>query len=171
VLVLAELVSLSGATTYTKRPQAAQPSQQPPAPQAPQGRVFSSEAGMIFNQIKPDAAADFEMVMGRVMDALQKSADATRREQARGWKIFKAQEPFQGNLMYVFVMDPAVKGADYSLTKILAEAFPTEVQALYQKLNAAYAAGPSLVNLSPVGAPVQPRGLNESVLDKPAGGR
>ena len=30
-----------------------------------------------------------------------------------------------GSVLYVFVMDPTVKGADYGVAKILAEAYPT----------------------------------------------
>jgi len=38
-----------------------------------------------------------------------------------------------GAAIYVSVVYPAVKGADYTVTTILAEAFPTEVQDLYKK--------------------------------------
>jgi len=137
--------------------------QQPAAQQAaPQGRVFGSDAGMMFNPIKPEAAADFEMVMGKLKEALAKSQDATRQQQAKSWKLFKAQEPGQaGSVLYVFIMDPAVKGADYSVSKILSEAFPTEVQALYQKYSAAYAGGQSLVNLTLVQAFGEGGGMDE----------
>ena len=38
-----------------------------------------------------------------------------------------------GNVLYIFMFDNAVKGADYDPVKILSEAFPTEVNALYEK--------------------------------------
>ena len=127
-----------------------QPAQQQAAPQT---RAFGSDAGMMFNPIKPEATADFEMVMGKLKEALASSKDATRQQQAKSWKLFKAQEPGPGgSVLYVFVMDPAVKGADYTVSKILAEAFPTEVQALYAKYSAAYAGGQSLINLTLVQA-------------------
>jgi hypothetical protein len=49
-------------------------------------------------------------------------------------------------------MDPSVKNADYTITKILAEAFPSEVQDLWNKLVACYPekGGQSIVNLQAV---------------------
>ena len=115
------------------------------------GRVFASEAGLIFNQVKADKTADFELVMAKLKEALAKSEDATRRQQAAGWKVFRSVEPGpNGSVLYVFVMDPAVQGADYTVAKILNEAFPAEVQDLYKKFADAYAgaSAQSLVNLS-----------------------
>ena len=116
-------------------------------------RTFGSEAGLILNPIKPEATADFEMVMGRLKDALAKSEDPRRQEQAAGWKVFKSQEPGPGgSVLYVMVMDPAVPGGEYAVSKILSEAYPTEVQELYQKFSDAYAGGQSLLNLDMVSA-------------------
>jgi hypothetical protein len=118
-------------------------------PQVPSGRVFGSDAGIILNPVKPTATADFEAVMAKLKEALAKSQDPTRQQQARSWKIFRAQEPgVDGAVLYVFIMDPAVKGADYSVTRALAEAFPTEVQALYDRYSAAVAGPASLINLT-----------------------
>jgi len=51
----------------------------------------------------------------------------------------------------VFVMDPAVKGADYGVAKILAEAYPSEIMDLYRMYTTAFApAGQTLLNLGPV---------------------
>lgn len=117
--------------------------------QAAQGLVFGADAGVVFNVIRPDKTADFEMVMGRVKDALQKSDNPVRRQQAAGWKVFKAQEPdAKGNVLYLYVMDPAVKDADYTVSRILAEVFPTEAQELWPKFRDAYAGGQNRLNLS-----------------------
>ena len=51
-------------------------------------------------------------------------------------------------MLYVFVIDPAVKGADYTVSNILAEAFPAEVQTLYKQYADAFASGQNFVNLS-----------------------
>jgi hypothetical protein len=51
-------------------------------------------------------------------------------------------------VLYVFMIDPSVKGADYTVSTILAEGFPTEVQALYKQYAEAYASGQNFVNLS-----------------------
>jgi hypothetical protein len=64
-------------------------------------------------------------------------------------KLFKSSDPAgAGNVLYVFVIDPSVKGADYTITTILAEAFPQEVQALYKQYSEAYAQGQNIVNLA-----------------------
>lgn len=121
-----------------------------PAPVPVTPRLFGTEAGMIFNAIRPDAVMDFEMVLGRLRQALQQSTDPVRRQQAAGWKIFKAVEAGPGNsVLYVFVMDPAVKGAEYGVAKILAEAFPAEAQELYRLYIGAFSGGQTMLSLEP----------------------
>lgn len=132
-----------------------------PATPLPVDRIFASDAGLIINPIRQDKVADFEFVMGRVHEALALSTDPVRRKQAAGWKIFKAAE--QGpnaSVLYVFAMDPAVPGADYTVSKVLSEAFPTEVRDLWRIYNGAFAGAPSLVNLKVIedlAAPYVPR--------------
>ncbi len=137
--------------------QAQQPSaQQPPAQPAQQAqpavnaRTFATDAGMILNFIKPDQTTAFENVMNKLKEALQKSEKPERKEQAKSWKVFKSADPAaNGNILYVFIIDPAVKGADYSVANILAEAFPPEeVNELYKQYAAAYATGQNIVNLN-----------------------
>lgn len=122
---------------------------QPPdarQPAARSARVFASDAGVVLNFIKPDKTGDFEAVMAKLREALQKSEKPERRRQAVGWKVFKAAEPgANGTVLYVFDIDPAVKGADYTVSSILAEAFPSEVQTLYQQYAGAYATGQNIV--------------------------
>ena len=116
---------------------------------APTARLFASDAGMVLNFIKADKTADFEAVIGKLKEALHKSEKPERKQQAASWKVFKSPDPAQGgNVLYVFMIDPSVKGADYTVSTILAEAFPTEVQALYKQYAEAYASGQNFVNLS-----------------------
>ena len=116
---------------------------------APTTRVFASDGGMVLNFIKPDKTADFEAVVGKLKEALQKSAKPERKQQAASWKVFKSPDPAAGgNVLYVFIIDPSVKGADYTVSNILAEAFPQEVQALYKQYAEAYASGQNFVNLT-----------------------
>jgi hypothetical protein len=141
----------------------------PPAPVTPPpgqsvvapptlGRVFAADQGLIFNAIRPDKVMDFEIVIDKLRMALASSTDPVRRQQATGWKIFRATEPGpNGSVLYVFVMDPAVKGADYGVAKILAEAYPAEIMDLYRMYAAAFStAGQTLVNLQPVLPPATP---------------
>src|SRR5712671_2349588 len=122
-----------------------------PAPQAQpvsNQRLFPNDGGMVLNFIKPDKVADFEMVIGKLKEALAKSDKPGRKQQAAGWKIFKAAEPGpNGSVIYVSTVDPVVKGADYTVSTILAEAFPTEVQALYKSYSEAYVSQ-NLINLT-----------------------
>jgi len=127
--------------------QAAAPAQQAAA--APAKRVFGSDAGMVLNFIKADKTADFEAVMGKLKEALNKSDKPERKAQAAGWKVFKSPEPAAGgNVLYVFIIDPAVKDADYTVSTILAEAFPQEVQAIFKQYSDSYASGQNFVNLA-----------------------
>ena len=141
--------TLSTAAMHAQQPAA----QQPPAQQAqaaPTARVFASDAGMVLNFIKPDKTADFEAVVGKLKEALQKSEKPERKDQAKSWKVFKSPDQAAGgNVLYVFVIDPAVKGADYTVSNVLAEAFPpAEVNELYKQYAGAYAQGQNFVNLT-----------------------
>jgi hypothetical protein len=116
--------------------------------QTPPARVFGADAGMILNPIKPDKASDFEMVVERVKAALHQSSDPIRKQQASGWKVFKALEPGANNtVLYVFWINPAVNGADYTVSRILYDVFPKEVEELYRKFSEAYGGGQMIVNL------------------------
>lgn len=156
------LSSAAAAAAQTPPPSQPPPSQPPPSqptpsqpapaqPSAqPAGRVFGSDAGVIFNQVKPDKTADFEAAMAKIKEALLKATDPVRKQQAASWKVFKAQEPGpNGNVFYLFVIDPAVKGADYSIGKILSEGLPAaEVQDVWKKYTDSLAAGQNVLNLS-----------------------
>lgn len=128
----------------------AQEAQQPAQPAQPAVN-FNLDGGLMFWQVKPDRTADFEYVMGKLKEALQKAEDPARKALATGWKIYKVQEPAPGgNVFYVFLIEPAVKGADYSsaaILKILYETFPTEAQDLYKKLTESNAGGRNILNL------------------------
>jgi hypothetical protein len=145
---------LSAMPVQAQTPPAQQPpAQQPAAPAqaaAPAPRVFAAGAGMVLNFIKADKTADFEAVMAKLKEALQKSPKPERKEQANSWKVFKSPEPAQnGSVLYVFFIDPAVKDADYTVSTILAEAFPTEeVAVIYKQYADAYAMGQNFVNLA-----------------------
>jgi len=127
--------------------QATPPAQQAAA--APAKRVFGSDAGLVLNFIKADKTADFEAVMAKLKEALNKSDKPERKAQAASWKVFKSPEPAAGgNALYVFVIDPAVKDADYTVSTILAEAFPQEVQTIFKQYSDSYASGQNFVNLA-----------------------
>lgn len=87
-------------------------------------RKFDNDGGLVLHFIKPDKTADFEMVLGKLQEALQKSEKPERKQQAQSWKVFKSPDPAGQAVLYVFVINPSVKGADYQVSNIIAEAFP-----------------------------------------------
>ena len=111
-------------------------------------RTFSSGSGMMLNYINTANTDDFEAVMRKLAEALQNSDNTERNRQAEGWKVYRAQEPGPNNsVLYVWFIDPAVANADYAVSQILNEAFPSEVQALYEQFNGSFAGGQAMVNL------------------------
>jgi hypothetical protein len=125
--------------------QAAAPAQ---AEQAKTPFAFGADGALVLNYIKPDKTADFEMVVGKIKEALAKSENAERKAQAAGWKIFKASEPGpNGAVLYVWIVDPVAKGTEYSVSQILTEGFPAEAAALYKTLADSYS-GQAIINLT-----------------------
>ena len=140
---------LAATSVQAQQAQATPPAQQAAA--APAKRVFTGDAGLVLNFIKADKTADFEAVMAKLKEALNKSDKPERKAQAAGWKILKAAEPgANGSVLYVFVIDPAVKDADYTVSTILAEGFPSEVNTIFKQYADSFASGQNFVNLSTV---------------------
>jgi hypothetical protein len=142
-------------TPPAQTPPAAGPAQ-PDKPKEPR-MSFTGIAGVFLYQIKPDQTAVFEELVAKVKDSLAKSDKPERKQQLAAWKLYKAAEPMANNTLYVFVADPAVKGAEYDLLMLLAEglgasAGTPENQELFKKYINAFAAGASRLNLTLVGA-------------------
>jgi len=146
-----------GQTTSPTPPPATPPpaaGQATPAQAAPaaQPRTFTAPVGLLFNTVRADRVDDFEKAMGYLQAALASSTNEKVRAQAAGWKIFKATEGAPGGtVLYVFLLDPTVAGADYSLGRILADAYPDQakLQEIW-KLYSSSVTGGSLLNLTPV---------------------
>ena len=118
------------------------------SPTFSQDRIFTAEAGMVFHPIQPDKTEDFEMVLRRVRDALHESESALRRNQPENWKVYQAVEPGpQDSVLYIFVIDPALEEADYTIGNILREELPLEAQTLYETFASCYAYSPSMINM------------------------
>jgi hypothetical protein len=140
------IVSAPAAYAQAAPAQAPAPAQQA---QAPTKRVFASDAGMVLNFIKPDKTADFEAVMGKLKEALQKSDKPERKQQAASWKVFKSPDPAGANVLYVFIIEPSVKDADYTVSNILAEVYkPEELNVIYKQYADSYAQGQNIINLN-----------------------
>ncbi len=112
-------------------------------------RLFNQDGGFVQSVILADKTADFEMVMQKVKEALQKSENPTRQQQLRGWKVYRVAEPGpNGSVIYFMVIDPSARGADYTISTILAEGYPGgEGQQLYTAFSGAFAGGITAMNL------------------------
>ena len=62
--------------------------------------------------------------------------------------VFLIYQQTENHILQPLIIDPSVKGADYTVSTILAEAFPQEVQALYKQYADSYASGQNFVNLT-----------------------
>lgn len=114
------------------------------------GLVLKGDLALWTVAINPDKAADFERVLARVRDALQKSDKPERKQQAAGWRVLKVDQPLpDGTIAYVHIISP-VANADYTLLKAIYEEFPTESQQMYETYRAAFAKNLALASGSVV---------------------
>ena len=89
--------------------------------------------------IKPDKTADFESVVAKYKEALEKSEKPARKQQLAGMKFFKSTQMANGNAVYIIYVDPVVKDEEYDISRVIAEVFPTEVQDIFNKYKEAFA--------------------------------
>jgi hypothetical protein len=121
---------------------------------AHQKLTFEGEIALWTVAIKPDKTADFEQIMTRVHEALMKSTDPQRQQQAAGWKVMRISKPLaDGNIAYVHIVNPVVSGADYTIMQLLYDAFPDERQKLYEIYRGAFAQNLSLATGTTAVAP------------------
>lgn len=146
----AQATTTSGSTT-TQQPAAAQPA--PAAPKVP----FTTPAGILLVQIKPDKTADFEEMVGKLKAGFAKTQDATLKQQAAGFKVYKSAEPFGANALYVVQIEPTVPSSEYELFNMLLRTMTPEEQRaegvadMWKRYADAFAAGLSKLSLTPVG--------------------
>ena len=108
-----------------------------------QALTFDGDTAILTIAIKPDKTAAFEQIMADVRAALMKSEKPERKQQAAGWKVVKGSAPMKdGNIVYMHVIDPVVKNADYTILAILYEANqdPAAQRAIFEKYRDAFAA-------------------------------
>jgi len=146
----AQATTTSGSAT-TQQPAAAQPA--PAAPKVP----FTTPAGILLVQIKPDKTADFEEMVGKLKAGFAKTQDATLKQQAAGFKVYKSAEPFGANALYVVQIEPTVPSSEYELFNMLLRTMTPEEQRaegvadMWKRYADAFAAGLSKLSLTPVG--------------------
>ena len=95
--------------------------------------------------IRPEQTQAFEQVMAKLRQALTNSQNPQRRQQAEGWTLVRLSTSMpDGTIPYVHVINPVVRGANYSIMQILYDEFPDERQALYELYKGAFAQNLSL---------------------------
>ena len=133
------------------------PAAQAAAPAAAPKLVFASPAGTLLVPIKPDQTAVFEEFAAKLAAGLAKSEDGTLKQQATGFKMYKAAEPFGPNALFVITVEPTVPNAEYDLFAMLQKTMtPDELRApetaeMWKRFAAMFAAAPSRLSLTPVG--------------------
>ena len=150
----AALVAMTFAGASTANAQNATPAQPatPADPAAPAKPVLllEGEVALLTVLIKPDKTADFEAVLARLKESLAKSENPERKKQAAGWKVFKSSQAGPNNaVIYIMRIDPVIKGAEYDISRLIAEVFPTEVKELYEKYRDAFV-GRQILYMTPV---------------------
>jgi hypothetical protein len=101
--------------------------------------TFDGDVALWTVAIKPDKTADFERVMQRLREALMNSDDSQRQAQGKGWRVMRMSKPLpDGNIAYVHVISPVVRGADYTIMQTLYDELADERQALYELYRGAF---------------------------------
>jgi hypothetical protein len=107
----------------------------PAAPQAPDAFTFNVDSIMLFFPIAETGTADFEAVMQKIKELLQKTDKPERKGQADSFQLLKIEGAQNGVVTYAMLIDPVVKGVSYDLGKIMSEGMPPEeVKGLFDKL-------------------------------------
>ena len=91
------------------------------------------------------------MVLGKVKESLMKSEDATRKQQAQGWRVYKASEPGpNGSVLDLLRHRSSRQGRRLHDWQDPVGRIPAEVQTLYKQFADSYAGGQAPFNLTPV---------------------
>ena len=99
-----------------------------------QKTTYTGDVVVLGFSINPDKVGDYEKVLGQLKDALGKSEAPEAKQQLAGWKVLKNATPNpDGTIVYLHVISPVVKDADYSILNNIYTAVkdPTEQKAVY----------------------------------------
>ena len=100
----------------------------------------TAQAVVITVLVRSTRESEFISTLGYLGKALRGSAGATRRRQARGWRVFKTSQMLsENNVAYVMSLDPVVNRAEYDVIRLIQETYPGEVDAIFGKYRDAYA--------------------------------
>jgi hypothetical protein len=139
-MVMAPMLFVQGVVAGQE---AAQEGAQQQAPQRPPALTFDGDVALWTVGVNPNHTRDFEQVMTRLKEVLRSSEKPERRRQAEGWKIMRAQtNPQTGQVMYIHMLNPVVRGADYNVLELIYEVVEDheERTRIYEQYRAAFGA-------------------------------
>ena len=118
--------------------------------------TFSGQKAVVVQPVKAANTADYERVMRAYGETLVASSNAERARMGAGLELYRAAEAGQGNsVLYVTVLDPAVRGGDYQQITVLNDEHlggppgnGDEVRALYSDYTEALAPGAFALNMT-----------------------
>lgn len=109
---------------------AAQPAAQPAAPK----NTLDGDAVIWIFAVNQGQDAQYEQVIAKLKEALAKSTDPQAKEQAAAWTVTKSIKPLtqDGSSTYIHIINPVIKGADYSIVNLVyAQSTDEEKRAFY----------------------------------------
>lgn len=107
---------------------------------APQKTTFTGDMVLWAFAVNADKTADYEKVVAKLKEALSKSEKPEAKQQLAGWRVMKNAAPQPtGEIVYIHVISPVVRDADYSITNIVYDVFkdPAEQRAFYDQYRGA----------------------------------
>jgi hypothetical protein len=117
--------------------EAAAPAAQPAQPAAPK-TTLEGDTAIIIYAANPGKDADYEQVIAKLRAALDKSTDPQAKEQLAGWHVTKLSKTLDTSATpgstYVHIINPVVKGADYSIVNIVYAASTDEEKRAFYDL-------------------------------------
>lgn len=122
---------------------------------AVQKLTYNADAVIVMWSVNPGKDADYEQVLAKLRDALGKSTAPEAKQQLAGWKVVKAQTSLtkDNSSTYIHIINPVVKGADYSIVNIVyAASNDDEKRAFYELYKGALKQALSQITANELGA-------------------
>ena len=86
------------------------------AQSAPQKTTFTGDVVIMAFAVNADKTGDYEKVISQLKESLSKSEAPEAKQQLAGWRVIKNAMPNpDGSIVYLHIISPVVKDADYSI--------------------------------------------------------
>ena len=107
--------------THAQEP-AGQSKPEPAGQSKPTPLTYSTDSVIVIYAVNQGKDADYEQVIAKLKDALNKSTVPEAKQQLAGWKVVKSDKALTNDATssyYIHIISPVVKGADYSIVNIV----------------------------------------------------